>query len=168
MKKILIIGSGGAGKSTTAVTLGRILNLPVIHLDSFYWKPNWEETSKQEWKLIIKKLCSKPSWIMDGNYGGTIDLRIQKADTIIFLYINRFICLWRVIKRRLFKKRVDLIPGCKEKIDFKFIKWVWGYNKTRAPKILMKLKKIKQKKIFIFRNQRQLKEFIAQIANKNL
>ncbi|MHC0064340.1 hypothetical protein ACWATR_15805 [Nostoc sp. UIC 10890] len=85
MKKILIIGSGGAGKSTLARELGTILGLEVIHLDVWYWNPGWVETPKTKWQSIIQDLTLRESWIMDGNYSGTLDIRLSVADTVFFV-----------------------------------------------------------------------------------
>lgn len=99
MKKIILIGSGGAGKSTLASKLGKKLNIEVFHLDQLFWKPNWEMTDREYQIEIQNDLIMKPTWIIDGNYGGTLDLRIKSADTIIFLDRNRFICIYQVLKR---------------------------------------------------------------------
>src|SRR6266436_5243884 len=101
MKRVLIIGSGGAGKSTFARRLNNILNLGLIHLDTLYWNPGWVETPKPEWRAIVEGLLGKDSWIIDGNYSGTLDIRIAACDTIIFLDIGRATCAWRILKRLL-------------------------------------------------------------------
>ena len=85
MKRVLIIGSGGAGKSTLARQMGEISGLPVIHLDAEHWRPGWIEPSKDEWAARVDELTRGESWIMDGNYGGTMSQRIAAADTILFL-----------------------------------------------------------------------------------
>lgn len=91
MKKIMLIGSGVSGKSTLARQLGNILNIQVYHLDAIFWKPNWEGVSKEEQISIQTDLVKKDEWLIDGNYGGTLDIRMDAADTIIFLDINRTI-----------------------------------------------------------------------------
>jgi adenylate kinase family enzyme len=119
VKKILIIGSGGAGKSTLACELGTILGLEVIHLDAWYWNPGWVETPKAEWQNIIQDLTLRESWIMDGNYGGTLDVRLSVADTVIFLDFPRLLCLSRVIKRRFIyagQSRPDMASDCPERL----------------------------------------------------
>ena len=77
MRKILVIGSGGAGKSTFAKRLGTHLKIKVIHLDALYWKPGWVETPKAEWLKRVEELLKEGSWIMDGNYSGTLDARTR-------------------------------------------------------------------------------------------
>ncbi len=77
MKKIIVIGSGGAGKSTFSKQLGNALNIEVVHLDALYWKPNWVKTSRDEWTKIVRDLLEHDSWIMDGNFGGTREMRLK-------------------------------------------------------------------------------------------
>ena len=85
MDKIVIIGSSGSGKSTLAARLGPILNLPVYHLDRLFWRPGWQETPRDEWRMLQQKLCAEPQWIIDGNYSGTLDVRLAACDTVIWL-----------------------------------------------------------------------------------
>lgn len=99
MKKIILIGSGGSGKSTLARQLGNKLNIKVHHLDTLFWKPNWEGVPKEEQRTVQNELVKGEKWIIDGNYGGTMDIRINAADTIIFLDIHRTICVYRAFKR---------------------------------------------------------------------
>jgi adenylate kinase family enzyme len=127
MKRILILGSGGAGKSTLASRLGELLKLEVIHLDSYYWKSGWIETPKEEWEEVIERLIIGDSWIIDGNYSRTLGQRIKECDTVIFLDRSRWICLWRVLKRRIMYrngKRPDMAAGCEEKLDIEFMRWI--------------------------------------------
>jgi len=145
MKKVMIIGSGGAGKSTAAMALHNISGLPIFHLDSYYWKPGWNPTPKAEWEEIITELGKKPEWIMDRNYGGKMDIRLAVAYTIIFFHFPRLVCLTSALKRRYFGPRLDIIPGCPEQIDWEFLSWIWNYNKTSASGILKKLDGFKNK-----------------------
>jgi len=93
---------------------------------------------------------------MDGNYGGTLEYRIQKADVIIFLYLSTITCLFSVIKRIISKVRVDVIPGCMERFEWGFIKFTIGYNKEVAPKVLKLLSKYNSEKIIhIFKSRRE-------------
>jgi adenylate kinase family enzyme len=143
VKKITIIGSGGSGKSTFARKLGELLHIEVIHLDALFWKPGWVGVSKQEQRLVQNDLVKREKWIIDGNYGSTIDIRLNGADTIIFLDIPRIICIYRIIKRRLQyrnKIRPDMAEGCEERISLEFLKWVWSYLKMNKPSILKKIR----------------------------
>ncbi len=99
MQRVAIIGSCGAGKTTLAKSLGERLDLPVIHLDAHYWQPGWQATDADEWQKIQQKLVKGDRWIIDGNYGSTMDIRLTAADTIVWLDFSRYLCLWRVFKR---------------------------------------------------------------------
>ena len=165
MKKILVIGPGGSGKSTLARRLGAILNIEVIHLDSLYWSPGWSEMPKDKWRAIVQELLKRDSWIIDGNYGGTLDLRLAACDRVIFLDVPRLICLGRVLKRRVLyrkERRPDMAPGCPEKVNWEFLKYVWNYPRKRKPAVLRKLQSYSQiKEITILRSEADIERFLA-------
>ena len=171
MEKIIIIGCGGAGKSTLARKLGEVLNIKVYHLDAIYWKPGWVMTEKDEWKSLIKHMIEKESWILDGNYGSTMDLRASAADTIIFLDYSATRCLYGVFKRRIMyqgRTRPDMNEGCPERLDWDFIKWVAQYKRKKAPSILAKLEEFKFqcKEIYHLINPRETEAFLEGLINK--
>ena len=168
----MIIGCCGAGKSTFAKKLGNILPLEVIHLDQHYWQPNWTETAKEEWEEIVSKLAQKESWIIDGNYGGTMDLRIDRADTIIYLDYPTWKCLWRITKRIIKHRgheRPDMATGCQERFDLEFYHYVATFNLMRRKALINKMQKLKsQKTVHIFRNDKETGIFLnALMSNTN-
>ncbi len=164
MKKISIIGSGGAGKSTLAVKLGEKLTIPVYHLDALYWKPGWVETEREKWRLIQEDLCSQDSWILDGNYGATMDIRLHSSDTIIFLDIDPYLCLARVIWRSIKsygQTRSDMAEGCREQFDLGFYKWILNYPTNKKPDIMNQLKALPgDKKVIVLNSRSQVKRFL--------
>jgi len=167
LHKILVIGCCGAGKSTFSKKLQAILELELIHLDQYYHKPNWEEPKKVEWEKRVNNLVQKPSWIMDGNYSETMDIRIKNADTIIYLDYPILKCFWRVIKR-VFKyngiQRSDMANGCKEEFDLEFLYFVLMFNIRFRKEILTKLNLVKDKKeVCVFKTDKQADKFLAQI-----
>jgi len=136
MKRIAIIGPGRAGKSTLARQLGDRLGLPVIHLDAHYWHEGWTETPKDVWEQAVRELTRREAWILDGNYGGTMDIRLAAADTIIFLDLPPLLCLWRVGTRQIRyrgRTRPDMGPGCPERLTSFFLKYIWNYRRDRRP-----------------------------------
>lgn len=167
MNKVVVIGSGGAGKSTFSRQLGERTGLPVHHLDALNWRPGWEPTPKDEWDALMRQLVGKETWIIDGNYGRTMDIRLAAADTIIFLDMPRHLCVYRIIKRRIMfhnKTRPDLTPGCPEHLDLKFVKWVWSYRSVSRPALLQKLSELNsQKTIYILRSPREVQQFLDQL-----
>lgn len=168
MKKVLVIGSSGAGKSTFCRRLNKILEIEVIHLDVHYWKPGWVETPKPEWSGIVEELLQRDSWIMDGNYSGTLDMRLAACDTVIFLDVARTICLWRVLKRwLLYKKerRPDMAEGCDENLNLPFLWWVWSYPKRTRPKILKRIEQASPgKRVIRLRTQDEIEKFLADVC----
>ncbi|WP_313890934.1 DNA topology modulation protein [Psychrobacillus sp.] len=164
MKKIALIGSGGSGKSTLARKLGGKLDIEVYHLDALFWKPNWILASKEEQITVQTEVVSKEEWIIDGNYNGTIDIRLNAADTIIFVDINRMICMYRVCKRMiqyLGESRPDMTVGNNERFDINFLKWVWNYPKTKKPAMLKKFDQLpKDKQVIILKSPREVQRFL--------
>lgn len=168
MNRVMILGCCGAGKSTFAKRLHHIIGLDVIHLDQHYWKANWEESAVDEWTDVVKTLAEKPSWIIDGNYGGTVDIRMNRADTIIYLDYSTFRCLWRITKRTLQYKgrsRPDMTVGCNERFDLAFYHYAATYNLVKRKKLLAKLDALREdKQILIFSNDREVDRYFVALA----
>src|SRR6185503_15715699 len=100
MRRVIVIGSGGAGKSTFSRRLADLSGLRVVHLDALYWQPGWEPMPDADWDRVMEDLVAGDNWIIDGNYGRTLSRRVAAADTIIFLDLPRLVCLWRLVRRR--------------------------------------------------------------------
>ena len=168
MQRVTIIGSCGAGKSTLAVTLGKKLNLSVIHLDAYYWQSGWQEPEAQHWQEIQQELIKGERWIIDGNYGGTMDLRLAAADTIIWLDFNRYICLSRVVKRYLQypgKTRPDMAAKCPERLNYEFLQYVWNFPQIHRPKIVDKLAQYQEnKQIITLQSPHQVSTLLQRIS----
>jgi adenylate kinase family enzyme len=168
MERIMLIGSGGAGKSTLAKQLGQVLGLPVYHLDALYWKPGWVETPREAWTALQEDLVRQPRWIIDGNYGGTMAARLAAADTVIFMDFSRWACLWGVLKRRIQyagRSRPDMAEGCPERLDWQFLRWIWEYPATRRPAIEQKLAELRpDQRVIRLRSRRAVARFLAETA----
>lgn len=167
MKKIMLIGSGGSGKSTVARKLGEKLNINVYHLDALFWKPGWIGVPKDEQRKMQHDLVEKEEWIIDGNYGGTMDIRLHAADTIIFLDMPRTICMYRAFRRMVKyrnRARPDMAEGCEERFDFEFFKWIWSYPKTKRPEIINRLEQLSDDQhVVILRSSKEVQQFIKSV-----
>ena len=168
MRRILILGSGGAGKSTLAVQIGERLGLPVIHLDAIYWRAGWVEADKQEWKQALASLLQQEAWVMDGNFSGTLDQRLAAADTVIFLDMPAWLCLFRVLKRRAMyhgRTRPDMADGCPERLDWDFLKWIWNYPRHNRPRLLDRLSASRNgRRIVVLQSSKSVRGFLDQLS----
>ena len=167
MKKILIIGSGGSGKSTLSKSLGEKLGIEVFHLDKFYWRSGWVKPDSDEWIQTVEQLLARDEWIIDGNYGGTLRRRVESCDTIVFLDLSKIVCLWRILKRRLTYRqqaRPDMAEGCFERLNLEFVSWVLNYSKRTRPKVLELLRlNAPSKKIFWLTSPQQVEAFLTSL-----
>ncbi len=136
MKRVLVIDSSGAGKTTLATALAERTGLPLIHLDTEYWNPGWVATPNEDWQLRVEQLVAGDEWIMEGNFSGTFPQRMPRADTIILVTRPRWLCLARAFWRYLQYRgvtRPGLAPGCPERFDPSFYKWIWDFpNRSQA------------------------------------
>jgi adenylate kinase family enzyme len=136
MKRILVIGCCGAGKSTLSKELSAKLNLPLVHLDRLFWKPGWIEQEDLVFADLLQTELARDEWIIDGNYLKNLPLRLEYADAVILLDLNRWICTWRVLKRWLYQEGYQAV-GCPQKVDLSFLKYVfWDYPQRDREKAL--------------------------------
>lgn len=164
MQRVLVVGSGGAGKSTLAAELAARLGLPLVHLDAEFWNAGWRETPKDEWEARVRELAAAPAWVMDGNYGGTFDVRMNACDTVIFLDLPRIQCLARAVGRWLRYRgqtRPDMAPGCPEQFSWEFAAWIWSYPSQRRPAVLRRLREMRaDQRAVILRSSREVSAFL--------
>ena len=169
MKRIMVIGCCGAGKSTFAKDLHSKLQLPLIHLDQHYWKPGWIESEPEEWAHKVRQLAQGEQWIIDGNYGGTLDIRLERADTIIYLDASTAKALFRVLKRTFTnfgKVRPDMPAGCPERFSWEFLHYVFTFNWSKRAKILHLLAtQPKSKAIHFLKSNTSIQHFLKNLSS---
>jgi adenylate kinase family enzyme/predicted N-acetyltransferase YhbS len=169
--RISIIGGSGSGKSTLADILSKELNIPAIHLDAINYNANWVEINKNERDTIISSKSNDEKWIIDGNYNKTLKERLEKADLIIWLDYSSFAHIKGVFKRIIknYNKEKPEIPGCKERINFIFLKYVVTYNHRKRPQVMELLKNVPNDKLLIFRKQKDLNKWLKAFThNENI
>ncbi len=169
VRRVLLIGSGGAGKSTLATELGAAWHLPVVHLDAHYWSAGWVPLDDAQWRARVAALVAEGAWIMDGNYGGTMPERLAACDMVVFLDLPRLTCVGRVLRRAWRyrdRSRPDMPEGCPEQVTFEFLWWIWTYPSRRRPGILQRLSQLPATtQVVHLRSPREVDAFIAQQRN---
>ena len=162
----MIIGCGGSGKSTLARQLGEKTGLPVVHLDKLFWRPGWVNLTREEFDVVHNAAIEEKKWILDGNFDRTMEPRIRRCDTVVYLDFSRIACLCGVMKRILTtygKVRPDMGDGCPERFDLEFLQWVWNFNKNKREKNYRLLEQYGDKRIYILKNRKQVKEFLESL-----
>ncbi len=174
MKRIIIIGNGGAGKSTLARQLGAALHIGVTHLDSVCWKPKWMPIPESEIKTVQEPIVAQEAWIIEGNFKQTRDVCLPAADTIIFMDFPLPLCLYRILKRHIQyagKPRPELGEEYPEIITLNFIRRVLKYSIYTRAEVLKKIDQYAEgRKVIILRSPWQVKRFLSkfQVSEKNV
>lgn len=140
MRRIVVLGIPGAGKSTFARRLGQTLDLPVHHLDRYFWKPGWKASSQEQFEETLAMLLDGDAWILDGNYRRTVPLRLAQADTAILLDVPRHTALKRVMSRIITYRqgdRPDMAEGCPERlVDRDFLMYIWRFHRDVRSEVI--------------------------------
>jgi adenylate kinase family enzyme len=158
MKKIIVIGCPGSGKSTLARALHNKTGIPLYHLDMMYWNADKTKVEKSVFLERLSSVLENDEWIIDGNYGSTMDVRMAACDTVIFLDYPSDICVEGIRERRG-KPRSDM-PWVETEEDEEFIEYVKNYNEQQKPKVLELLKKYSEKNIIILESREQANAFL--------
>lgn len=166
MKKIMVIGCPGSGKSTFSRELHKITGIPLFHLDMMNWNADRSTVDKTVFRERLSSAIKKSEWIIDGNYGSTIELRLKECDTVIFLDYPVEVCL-EGIKERRGKVRTDMPwVEAEDEEDEEFIEFIKNYNSQSRPQVMELLDKYSCKNIIVFKNRDEADEFLAQIKER--
>lgn len=161
----------GSGKSTFAKELSEKLKLPLYHLDKFFFVERWKERNYEEFIYIQKKMIQNSAWIVDGNAMRSLELRFEKGDIAIYFTFNRWLCLFRVIKRIFFPDPSinDLAEGCRKSIRFKLIKYIFLFRKKyseRIEELARQYPKVRLIKVRKTRELQSLMKMMEEICQK--
>lgn len=163
MKRILIIGSNGAGKSTFSYKLSTLIGHPLIHIDKIYWCHRWEVTPREEFEKIVLNEAQKPQWIIEGNNLRSLSQRLEYADTVFWFEFPPLLCVINILKREWKYRgqvRPDMPDECVSKLNLAFLKAVWIFNKKNHTRIASLLGETKDTEIIHFTNYRQVKKYL--------
>ncbi|WP_368518088.1 AAA family ATPase [Rhizobium sp.] len=136
-ERILVIGCSGIGKSTLAQAIASLRGLTYVSMDrDIFWLPGWKSRPRPEAIALIEQAVAGPRWIIDGNSPGTLPLRLPRTDLVIWRRPPRYVALRGVISRWLRyrgRSRPEMAPGCPERLDWKFLRYIWTFEHDEAP-----------------------------------
>jgi adenylate kinase family enzyme len=163
--RIAIIGCGGSGKSGLARSLGSLLGITPIHLDGLYYDQDWKTLDKQQFAALQRDLVTAPRWIIDGNYASSLPIRLQAADTVIFLDLPGWTCLWGIAQRRLRHRggqHKDI--GVYDRITWNFVCYILGYRRQMAPRVRKLIADHAcNDEVVVLRSRRAVRDYLAAV-----
>jgi adenylate kinase family enzyme len=165
VERLLIIGSPGAGKSILAAEVARRTGLPLVHLDQLHWKPGWVESSPAEFDSKMLGAIAGPRWIVEGNYGRTLPLRLTRADTVVDLDLPRWQCVLGIVRRAVAHRgrtRSDMTPGCPERLNWEFLVYTIRFPGRGRSRIEQALRGFAGQRITL-RSRREVRRFLADL-----
>lgn len=168
MRRVLVLGCPGAGKSTLARSLGEALSLPVVHLDKLWWKSGWINRTEGEFDALLDAVLLGEEWVIDGNYLRTLPRRLERCDAVVLLDYPRRVCLLRALRRILTwrgRTRPDMAADCPERLDGEFVRWIWDFHRTQRPQVLELLDGWTGEK-YVFHSPRDCADFLAKLEQE--
>jgi adenylate kinase family enzyme len=173
-RRVIVTGLAGAGKSTFSRALAAKTGLPIVVLDAHFWLPGWAEPTEAEWRAKQKRLLAGDGWIADGNYHATLELRLERADTVVFLDIRWWLCAWRALMRgvRTRPAGFELPDGCHESRwrrlrDEWGLAWrIWRVRRTdRERELKILSQRGEHVALYVLRSKRAVRRFLDELPS---
>ncbi|HEX8047830.1 AAA family ATPase [Rhizobium sp.] len=138
--RVLVMGCSGGGKTTLSQKICARLDLPYVSMDrEFFWLPGWVKRDKAEERALIAAKVAEARWLIDGTAPSSFDLRLPRTELVLWVRMPRWLCMWGALSRAvqwLGRSRPDMAPGCRERIDGEFLRYIWDWERKFAPKVL--------------------------------
>lgn len=164
MKRILVIGCSGAGKSTFARRLQELTGLPLIHLDLIWHRPDRTNISRDEFDARLAEILEEDEWIIDGDYGRTLEMRLQRCDTVFLLDYPLEVCL-EGVESRVGKPRADM-PWVEQEFDEEFKRWIMDFSERQLPRTYELLERYREERgVVIFKSREEAEGYLKEIWN---
>jgi adenylate kinase family enzyme len=167
VERVAIVGCGGSGKSYVARELGRLLDLPVTHLDAVHFDERWNPLPVERFEAAQRELVAAPRWVIDGNYHSTIQVRLAAADTVVFMDLPTLACLWGVLSRQVRHGRgQNHSNGVYNRITREVLRYVLGYRRTMRRRVLEKIDQhASGARVIALTSRGQTRHFLRQVAS---
>ena len=163
MKRILVIGCPGAGKTYFSKRLGAILSLPVIHMDNLYWREDKTCVSQEELKEKLLPYLKNDEWIIDGNYHHCLEMRLTYATDVFILDISRKECIQGILER--IDQPRDDIPWVENEEDAaELIAWTASYGFRTKDEELALLNKNKHLNVHVVKTRQEANEYLDNLS----
>ncbi len=162
MKKIIVIGCSGSGKSVFSRSFASVTNIPLYHLDNIWWREDGTNIEREEFDERLSEILKEDEWIIDGNYKRTMEMRMAACDTVIFFDLPLEVCI-EGIKARKGKPRPDMPwKGAGDSDDPEFMAFVTGFDQNVRPGIIELFEKYSDKDIRIFKSREESEAFLKE------
>ncbi|WP_112136084.1 P-loop NTPase family protein [Glycomyces dulcitolivorans] len=165
MKRVVIVGSGGSGKSHLSRALGQRLEIPVTHLDAVYFDEHWNPLPKNEFARAQEQLVAAPEWIIDGNHNSTLPIRLREADTVVLMDVSTVAALWGAVSRQIRHGAGQHGNGIHNRLNWAVIRYIATYRKQMRPKVLDNIRRhaAEGAEVVRLRNRRQTRTWLRQL-----